>query len=350
MIGKNIVQKFSSSTLRQAHFENTGYNICKSLYSGQNIEKILIMNKEQKKKFFVENVTKNLLDGGPEFLANETVLTTLYPHFSISKKAFANGGKVVVQDLNSRTNLMGIIEYHLLNTIDQNTLKIKNITWLDEASKIQPEYSMHTRQKHCDAIVEYDFGRKKGLDVKIGTLKLDNRCTLNPLIVSEKNNCFTGILVDPIPTETFFLIKSEQYKELLRHTEDKEIFNIANYIIRSLENPRISLTEKLKIIEYQQINLIQIAHQKNLPCWFNNDFFYITQHEFEQHLRTKVLHKFERPFENLATKKRILIDIIRENDPSILKNMKMLKGDKVWETPLIDLIDKAFQISSTWPI
>ena len=105
---------------------------------------------------------------------------------------------------------------------------------------------------------------------------------------------------------------------------------------------------KLNIIMEKQIELLNIIQTKKLPCWLNNEFYFISEKDLQTHYESKHLYKHPQAFNNNNIRNWTYQDILRDN-PKILNNMLTLKKDSDWGVSFITTMTKIIE-STTYHI
>lgn len=159
---------------------------------------------------------------------------------------------------------------------------------------------------------------------------MDGRSMTCPIILNDENFCFDGILNEPIPYEKFIKIKLHHYESLLHKSNfDPDIRKIIINLNYELMNKNLSMEKKLRLIENEQVNLLKIISLKKLPCWLNNEFFFISKQEYQESLASEIIFEKATSFSTYKLRNKEFWKILIQ-DSLLMKNINLIKRDPDW--------------------
>ena len=108
-------------------------------------------------------------------------------------------------------------------------------------------------------------------------------------------------------------------------------------------NENLSFTERLEFIQKSQLKISSFLKTNNINHTFNPLFYTIEEESFSQNFNLKptslAIQKHQDGFYNFASRRKLYSDILQENAPEVVTNIKNfnLKGS-AWGEAFLEII------------
>lgn len=275
--------------------------------------------------------------------------TTTFTRAEIVQAMYATGAlhgtENLIVDLGDKKGYLidHVAELNLL--ADIVSPYIKNKISISRDVNIPASMILHTRQKRCDGAIHYysdynyNLNDLRGVDVKmtVKTTQLDAGGLITPINPNEKKGILDGIMTEPMDFGDVLFKKIMKYKAVIRAHDTPEIRAVIERAIAFLEDLKISIGEKVKIMNQLEPRIFATIKAHNLESYINPSFLSIRNSDIEDLGNKYKLSEdpifYNRPdaFNDMNVKLKLYLRIINKNDPQILGILNLWRNTP-WET------------------
>jgi len=344
-----INKAFFASSERMSAYERNVIQIAKYLFEPNDLSNSLSKPITEQKRIIIQKCSEIMIvRPNGEILCNTDILCTLLPGSKFRKKDIIVG--LEQNDYSINLKILGREDYvnfgFFGEIITLNELKnpfIINKIMLNQKNVPPLLSAKHTRQYSCDSQIIYNtdgIQYEHYLDIKTGNPLIDNRCTITPLLINTQKKIITGIVNETLPFSKFFDKLQEQWDSLIR-LNIKGINSKIKEMNACIYNENLSFTERLEFIQETQLRISSFLKTNNINHTFNPLFYTINEESFSQKPQTTSLaiQKHQDGFYNLASRRRMYKDILQENAPEVVTDIKNFnfKGS-AWGEAFLEII------------